>query len=152
MSHPQIHWNPLNMSRFKLIYQIQILQILQVLAEKVWGAFSKKQRFTNWRGPKTFGGGGLLIRTWHYVICWFWILHYSLGTVDCLFLSGTVNGPCRICNIRMCKWKLRSCCTVLGVATVFQFKPLAKVPWVVGLMGWLRGLPGKIRTFRLHWQ
>ena len=65
MSHPQIHWNPLKMQKIKLIYQIQILQIL---AEKVWGTFSKNRGLLIEEIPKPSdgGGGGLLIRTWHY--------------------------------------------------------------------------------------
>ena len=43
------------MSKFKLIYQIQILQIL---AEKVWGTFSKNRGLLIGEVPKPSGGGG----------------------------------------------------------------------------------------------
>ena len=61
MSHPQIHWNPLKMQKIKLIYQIQILQIL---AEKVWGTFSKNRGLLIEEIPKpSEGGGGGFINT-----------------------------------------------------------------------------------------
>ena len=67
-SHPQIPWNPFKMWRFKQIYQSQIPRILPDFGWEGLGDLLKKQRFTNWGGPKTFRGGGgrLLIRTWHY--------------------------------------------------------------------------------------